>query len=147
VRKRLHRAKRIANVDLREEIQHPCPDIPARQRGVSPEHLDDLVTDRLQRVERRHRLLKDHADAGAANPAHLVPRQLQKIASFEADAARRSLYARRQKPHDRGGSHRFAGSGFAHDAKNLIGRNCQADVVQGILPVSPLGEPNRKLLD
>ena len=33
--------------------------------------LGNLVSDAHHRIERGHRLLEDHADAGAANMAHL----------------------------------------------------------------------------
>jgi hypothetical protein len=49
----------------------------ARPRGVGAQalvqgqHLADLVAHREQRVQRRHRLLEDHADARTADAAHL----------------------------------------------------------------------------
>ncbi len=39
---------------------------------VEAEHLHQLIADRLHRVERRHRLLKDHRDAIAAHLVHLI---------------------------------------------------------------------------
>ena len=39
---------------------------------VEPHRLGDLVADREDRVERRHRLLEDHRDLVAADLAHLV---------------------------------------------------------------------------
>jgi hypothetical protein len=43
-----------------------CPCRPRWQRTASP----DLVRDRIDRIERGHRLLEDHADLVAAHPAH-----------------------------------------------------------------------------
>src|SRR5437899_2924676 len=48
---------------------------------VEPERLDDLLADRVDRAERRHRLLRDQGDLGAADRAELgalrrEPRQI-----------------------------------------------------------------------
>jgi hypothetical protein len=42
------------------------------QRLVQLEHLADLVADGVERVQRRHRLLEDHADRRTADAAHLA---------------------------------------------------------------------------
>jgi hypothetical protein len=43
-----------------------------REAAVQPQRLADLARDGVHRVQRRHRLLEDHADAVAANLAHGV---------------------------------------------------------------------------
>ena len=43
----------------------------ARQPAVHDQAFGDLHADALRRIERRHRLLEDHADAPAAHCAHL----------------------------------------------------------------------------
>ncbi len=47
------------------------------------ERLGDLRADREHRVERCHRVLKDHGDLGPAHGTHLVLRQLEQIAPLE----------------------------------------------------------------
>ena len=64
----------IGNPHVRQQRQHPCVDLGLRQVGVDRKHLADLVADGAQRIERRHRLLEDHRDAGAAHLAHLGDR-------------------------------------------------------------------------
>ena len=65
----------------------------ARARGVGPQrlvqrqHLDDLVAHGVQRVQRRHRLLEDHADARAADAAHLALALSHQVLAVEADRA------------------------------------------------------------
>ena len=49
----------------------------------------DLIADGEHRVERRHRLLKDHRDPVAADLAHLVERQLQQVFAGVRDRPRR----------------------------------------------------------
>ena len=43
----------------------------AAAHAMQLENLGDLLLDRLQRIERGHRLLEDHGDARAANGAQL----------------------------------------------------------------------------
>ena len=55
---------------------------------VDREHLADLVADRPQRVERRHRLLEDHARSGAADArASRVVDAAQQVLALEQDRA------------------------------------------------------------
>ena len=61
----------------------------AVRTGMPAYAFGDLLADRLQRVERRHRLLEDHADVVAAQGAHLVLGRGQHVDAVEADAARR----------------------------------------------------------
>ena len=60
----------------------------ARLRGgiflVTPQRLGDLMADRVHRVERRHRLLEDHADAVAAQPAIIRIREPREFACRRA---------------------------------------------------------------
>ena len=52
--------------------------------GVPAYALGDLLADRLQRVQRRHRLLEDHADVVAAQGAHLLLGGGQYVDAVEA---------------------------------------------------------------
>ena len=54
---------------------------------MEPDGLANLAADGEDRVERGHRLLKDHRDLRAADRAHLGLVQLQQIASVEGDRA------------------------------------------------------------
>src|SRR5436305_1517562 len=63
--------------------------------------LHDLCADREDRVERRHRLLKDHADVAAADRLHLALRELHQVLAEKSDAARFNVGVRRKQPHDR----------------------------------------------
>ncbi len=58
--------------------------ISAFDRSVWIENISrDLVADGAQRIERRHRLLKDHRDAGAAHLAHFGNGCRAEIAALE----------------------------------------------------------------
>ena len=51
-------------------------------------HFDELLADGHGRIERRHRLLVDHGDRGAANPAQLRVAHGQDVAALEQDLPR-----------------------------------------------------------
>ena len=58
------------------------------QAAMDEQHLADLALDRVQRVERGHRLLEDHADAAAADGAQEAVVAADQLLAVEADAAR-----------------------------------------------------------
>ena len=97
--------------------------------GVPAYALGDLLADRLQRVERRHRLLEDHADVVATKRAHLVLGGGQYIDAVETDAAR-CPGGLRQKPHDRQRRHRLAGAGFADQTHHFAGLDRKLDILE-----------------
>ncbi len=47
----------------------------------------DLPADRQHRVQRSHRLLKDHADVAAAHPAHLLFGEAHQVAAIKQHLA------------------------------------------------------------
>ncbi len=58
-----------------------------RRATVDEQRFRDLIADREHGVERRHRLLEDQRDPGAADRSHLGFLQRAQIASLEQDAA------------------------------------------------------------
>ncbi len=85
---------RVGNADLGENFQRPRAGRRAGQAAVQQQDLADLLLDRVQRIERRHRLLEHDGDVVAAHLAHLALGQLQQIAAVELDAARRMVRRR-----------------------------------------------------
>jgi hypothetical protein len=75
----------------------------SRQAEMRLHRLGQLPSDRQDGVERGHRLLEHHADAMAANLAHRLIIQLQKIPAIEADRAGRNASGLRDKAQDRQG--------------------------------------------
>ena len=75
----------IVDADLIEQIED------ARARGavgkstVDFQHLADLPLDRVQRIERRHRLLEDHRDLVAADLAERRRRKREQVLALEQD--------------------------------------------------------------
>ena len=75
---------RVGNADLGEHFD----DSPARGGAGEPamqqQNFADLLLDRVQRIERGHRLLKDDGDVVAAHAPHFALRERQQIAALEA---------------------------------------------------------------
>ncbi len=102
---------------------------------VQEQHLADLVSDREQRVERRHRLLENHRHLDAAQPP---PLRLAEFRQFEHAAvavaigkrARRDPAVRRKQAHQRQRGHRFTGAALAHQRKRPAATDAEADVAQ-----------------
>ena len=81
--------------------------------------LGDLMADGEHRIECAHRLLKDHADAAAAHPAHVGLAELHQVATLEQNLAGAPAAAPRQQPEDRQRGERFAAAALADDADGL----------------------------
>ena len=110
----------------------------ARDAPVAHDRLDDLVADRVGRVERGHRLLEDHRHAVAAQvPARAVALAAQ-IPAVEHDLALDIRLSGRQKAHDGERGHALAAAGFADDAEGAPARDGEADAVDGVRAPSVL---------
>ena len=116
--------------------------------GVDPQHFVDLPADRHHRVERGHRLLKDHRHAGGAQ---LPQAPVAEAEDFLAD----QLYAAAgghqrtflQQPHHRQRCHRLAGAAFADQAERLGFANLQRDAVDDALVARVLAEADDEVVD
>src|SRR3979409_815928 len=94
------------------------------------QNLADLGLDGMQRIERRHRLLKDDRDVIAADAADLAFRQIDQLAAFEMDAAggmRRGWI--RQQLQYRQRTDRFARAGFADQRHALAAPDLERNVI------------------
>ena len=60
---------RLRNANAFEELDRPRPRLFPAQSAMDPETVDELPLDGEDRIERRHRLLKDHPDLTAAQLA------------------------------------------------------------------------------
>ena len=92
--------------------------------------LGDLLADRVDRVQRGHRLLEDHRDLVAADRAHLALGELEQIlarrrAPRPFDAPGRM----RDEPHDRERGHALAAARFADDAERAALGDVERDAV------------------
>ena len=99
-------ARCVAQADKVEHLERALARRPLRQPAVQPHDLADLPLDRVQRVERAHRLLEHHGDVVAPHPPHFVLGGAHQVAAFEENAARGVMRRRiRQELQDREGRH------------------------------------------
>ena len=79
----IHPAAGVWNIDQFQKLDGAFARLMPVDLLVDAQHLDDLFADRQDRVQRGHRLLKDHADIPAANAAPLPLGKRQQIAALE----------------------------------------------------------------
>ena len=99
----------IVDADLIEQIEHALARGAIGKPTVDLQHLADLPLDRVQRIERGHRLLEDHRDLVAADLAERRWRKREQVLALEQD---RSGWVRRrgvgEETEDRERRHRLA---------------------------------------
>ena len=144
----LEPARRIGNADLAEQLDD------ARARGrsldaaVQLENLADLLLDRVQRIERGHRLLEDDGDVVAAHVADLALRQAEQLPAFEMDGAGRMARRRiGQQLEDRQRRHRLAGARFADQRHRLALLDLERDAIDREHLALALAERDREVAD
>src|SRR5262245_30760446 len=120
VRILLETAGRIGDADQAEQLDGAL----VRRGTIGPavllECLSDLPTDCENGIQRRHRLLEDHADVAAPNFTHLRVRQLHEIAAGEENLAARDPPGRiRNQAQNRQRADGLARSALADDCDCL----------------------------
>ena len=100
--------------------------------AVEHHHLRDLLPDGVDRVQRGHGILEDHADVLAADGAQLTLAHLIHVAALEEDLALDDVGGRRrQQSHDAQTDGGLARAGLAHKAQRLAAVQRQGDAIEG----------------
>ena len=102
-----------------------------RQVEVGPDGLDHLVADPVQRIEAGERVLEDHADALAADPAHFLRRQIVDPHARQIDLAAGDAAGRIDQPDHGEAGDGFAGAGLADHAQHLALGDVERHPVDG----------------
>ena len=99
------------------------------EAAMAHQHFDDLVADRIARIERGHRLLEDHREAVAAHVAQFAIRQVEQPDAVERHGAGnfRALFG--QQAHHGQRSHALAATGFADEAERRAARDREIDAI------------------
>src|SRR5690606_6693429 len=122
--------RRIGQLDAADPVDRGRPRLPARLAEMIAQALGDLLADRPGRIERRLRLLVDHADPRAADRRPAAP-----VEADEVDAAeprRAGGAARAAEMADEGvADAALARARLADDAEDLSGRQVERDVADG----------------
>ena len=136
---------RLGDADLGQELNDLC-----RRHCSAPmverDDLADLPLDRMQRIERRHRLLKHHGDGVPTHRAQFVDRHFEHVAAAEKNlaawVARRRL---RQQTHNGLGGDGLTRAGFAHQRQCAALGKLERDSIDDRAPLAALRKRNRQL--
>src|ERR1041385_1581380 len=102
---------------------------------------DELIPDAVERIEAGERVLEHHADALAADFAHLFRRQIVDALPAQPDLAARDAAGRLDQTDDCRAGDRLAGARLTNHAEHFAG----ADVERHIVDCGEHAAPCRKL--
>ncbi|MPM69333.1 hypothetical protein SDC9_116278 [bioreactor metagenome] len=95
---------------------------------MEAEYFHQLFSDRKDRVERGHRLLKDHRYLVSPDGPHLRFAQIQQIGPVKQHSPGDDPGGRLDKPHYGKGRHRLSAAGLADDADDLSFADGEAEI-------------------
>jgi hypothetical protein len=122
---------RRGNPDHTERVARTRHRLPEARLLVREHRLHHLGSDAEHRVQRHHRILKDHRDLAAAQLPHLVRGQADKIPALEQDAPTNHPPRRIDETEDREAGDRFSRSGFADEPEDFATSDFEADAIDG----------------
>ena len=131
MREGLQAAGRIRDPDHAQELQRARLGGLAFHPAMDGQDLLDLAADVPDRVQRRLRLLEDHADPVAAIPAHRVVGERQQVLAVEDDLPALDATGFCDQAHDREARHALAATRFADDPHDLATVDVEVDAVDG----------------
>ena len=134
-----------------EQLERLAGRLRARDVFVGEDRLLELVADREERVERGHRLLKDHRQVDPADFPRRGGREVgdvhdPAVALAQPDGAGVGAHLV-QQPHDPAQGHGLAGSGLAHDRERLPPSHAEGDAVQDGAEPAVNREAQREVAD
>src|SRR5262249_14457259 len=138
---------RIRDPDLAQELDRARACGTLVELLVGSDRLDDLVADPVDRVQRGHRILKDHPDLVAAVVLHLGVRDIEQIGSAIEHLALEACIDAPSQAHERHRRHALPRPRLADDPEHLFGLELERDPAHG-LHDSVLGrEPDLEVPD
>ena len=123
------------------------PRFPRVGEAVHRQRLGNLVADAHDRVQRRHRLLKDQRDARAAHLTHLGLGQAQQVPPLEHHTAADDAAGRLNEAKNGKGGNGFAAARLADQSQSFARSNVKTDLVNGGNPRARPIEDNGQILD
>ncbi|MEH2476076.1 hypothetical protein V1284_007520 [Nitrobacteraceae bacterium AZCC 2299] len=148
MRKRSEDALHVGQPHLVHHFENPRAARGGIEIGVGAQHLVDLLADRDDGIERRHRLLEDHRHGGGAELSQTAVAGFQHILADQLDAAAGGFQRiLRQQAHGGKRGHRFAGSAFADHAQGFALAHLQRNAVDDLLAGAGLADTDDKIID
>src|SRR5690606_893792 len=139
---------RVGDADQLQQLQGAGAGGLPVQPLVQEQHLADLPLDIVQRVQRRHRLLKDHRDAVAAHLAQLFLAQGQQVLPLIEDpTAGVTCLGVGQQTQDGVGSHGFAGAALTDQGQGLAGPDVETDAAHRLYFLLLAAEGHAEIVD
>jgi hypothetical protein len=129
VRERLEPPVGIGDADHAQQLAGALPGRAGLHLPVELEHFRDLLADLPDRVQRRCRLLEDHRDPLAADPAQLVLGHRDQVRPVEDDLAALDLPRLGHETEDRQARHALAAARLADQAHDLAPSDLEVDAV------------------
>src|ERR1700726_1638533 len=107
----------------------------------------NLVGNRQNRIERRHRVLKDHRDFAATDRAKLARRHRQYVLAGIEDPPGRARRRGGVEAKNRQCRHALSAAGFADNAECFTLGEAKTDIVDGGEPAAFATKLNRQVVD
>ena len=128
----VHAPARIRDADIAQRILRDRLCLACANALMQQNRLGDLVADGVDRIERGHRLLKNHRDLAPAHPAHIALRQLHQIAALKHHLPGKDLPGRhRNQAQSRQRRDRFSTAAFPHQRHGLPGKDRECYILHG----------------
>lgn len=142
-----HAQLRVVDADPLEQLDRPSPARATVAVAVQLENLLDLRADRAHGVERRHRILRDETDPGAADAAQSTIRPARDVEVAEAHRAAVDPAPCRQQTEQgvRGG--RLSRAGLPHQRERLPLGDLERDAVHDLARSLPGGVRDPEVVD
>ncbi len=119
----------LVDADAVEQLARTREGVTLGDALVRAHHVDKLVTDPHDGIERVHRALEDHRDVLPPIAAQVLCVPLRQVVAAEEDAAAGDLGRRAQDLHERVRDGRLAAAGLAGESEDLTGADRQVDAV------------------
>ena len=121
----------VGNADAVQQGNRLLASRPGSGTPVQAQWLSHLMADGVDRVQRRHGFLKDHADAVATKMLERGVIEANEFLLVKADAAR-NFGPLGQQAHERQGGNGFATAGLANQAQGLTALQREAHPGHGV---------------
>src|SRR5690606_35764176 len=119
------------DADLREELDRATTRLaPRGARLMGSDRLGDLRPNRVERVERRPRLLEHDRDLATADRPKLAFGEPEELAPRESNGTCRDRSGRRNEPEHREGGHRLARAALSDEAGDLACADREIELVE-----------------